>query len=137
MLCLRAQHADGVRAKIPVDLAAYGVVAAEVTNFNRCEHFPAVSPDEIEAGFYQDLEKLQGYRNTYHTGGLLDFDTVENVMKYSKPSFPTRVCKRRQEFVREEGGSLYVGLSTPQRAPIPFISQTQSHFQCFVLQRPD
>jgi predicted NAD/FAD-binding protein len=37
-------------------------------------YFPHVTPEDVGAGFYQDLEKLQGQRGTLWAGGLMNFE---------------------------------------------------------------
>lgn len=46
-------------------------------------YFPHVSVDDFDAGFYAELEALQGHRRTYYTGGLLAFELVETIAEYS------------------------------------------------------
>jgi hypothetical protein len=77
-----AKSDEEIRGYIDTDLAAYGVV--EVQNWTHWSYFPSVSPEDIQNGFYEDLEGIQGYRNTYYTGGLLNFELVEGAMRYSK-----------------------------------------------------
>jgi hypothetical protein len=38
----------------------------------------------MASGYYDHLEALQGDRNTYFAGSLLSFETVEDVVAYSK-----------------------------------------------------
>jgi oxygen-dependent protoporphyrinogen oxidase len=47
-------------------------------------YFPHVGPELMAAGYFDRLEALQGERNTYFAGGLLAFETVEDVVAYSK-----------------------------------------------------
>jgi predicted NAD/FAD-binding protein len=47
-------------------------------------YFPHVGPELMAAGYFDRLEALQGARNTYLAGSLLSFETVEDVVAYSK-----------------------------------------------------
>jgi predicted NAD/FAD-dependent oxidoreductase len=47
-------------------------------------YFPHVGPELMATGYFDRLEALQGERNTYFVGGLLSFETVEDVVAYSK-----------------------------------------------------
>jgi hypothetical protein len=47
-------------------------------------YFPQVPQAAIDAGFYDDLEYMQGRNGTYYAGGLLNFELVEKAMEYSK-----------------------------------------------------
>ncbi|MFO1394025.1 MAG: FAD-dependent oxidoreductase [Steroidobacteraceae bacterium] len=46
-------------------------------------YFPHVPVDVFDAGFYGELEALQGQRRTFYTGGLLAFELVETIAEYS------------------------------------------------------
>jgi hypothetical protein len=46
-------------------------------------YFPHVSDAALAAGYFDELEALQGQRSTYLTGGLPAFETVEHVVQYS------------------------------------------------------
>lgn len=46
-------------------------------------YFPHVKVEHFDAGFYGELEALQGHRNTYYSGGLLAFELVETIAEYS------------------------------------------------------
>jgi predicted NAD/FAD-binding protein len=66
------------------DLARVG---AEMTKVLRCDHwnyFPHVPPPDFANGFYDQFEQMQGRRNTWYTGELLSFATVEHVVAYSR-----------------------------------------------------
>ena len=59
-------------------------VEGEPYTYNNWRYFPHVSSEVMQAGFYDQLEKLQGVQNTYYTGGVMNFETVETVVEYSK-----------------------------------------------------
>lgn len=47
-------------------------------------YFPHVTLTDFSAGFYDQLESLQGYEKTYYTGSLLAFETVGTTVAYSR-----------------------------------------------------
>jgi hypothetical protein len=47
-------------------------------------YFPHVSLTDFSAGFYDQLESLQGFEKTYYTSSLLGFETVGNTVAYSR-----------------------------------------------------
>ncbi len=47
------------------------------------DYFPHVGCDDLKDGFYEKLEAIQGDHRTYYTGGLLNFELVENAAAYS------------------------------------------------------
>ncbi len=52
--------------------------------YNRWPYFQHVTPEDMGKGFYDNLEDLQGYRNTYYTGGLMNFELVEQIIAYNR-----------------------------------------------------
>jgi hypothetical protein len=52
--------------------------------YDRWPYFQHVSADDIASGFYDELEAMQGVRNTYYVGGIMNFELVENIIAYSK-----------------------------------------------------
>ena len=58
--------------------------------YDRWNYFQHVTADEMRAGFYRDLESLQGKNRTYITGALLNFELVEMSSAYSKHLVETR-----------------------------------------------
>jgi len=53
-------------------------------SFDCWPYFMHVDSPAIAAGFYDQLEALQGAQCTYYAGGLLDFELVERTIRYSK-----------------------------------------------------
>ena len=53
-------------------------------SFDRWPYFKHVTTESIRNGFYDRLEALQGQNRTYYAGGLLDFELVERIIRYSK-----------------------------------------------------
>src|SRR5919202_3008211 len=52
--------------------------------FDMWPYFPHVSSEDMQDGFYDRLEELQGKQNTYYVGGLMNFELVETIVEYSK-----------------------------------------------------
>ncbi len=71
-------------ALLHADVAALGghvdaVIARDVWNY-----FPHVSTANADAGFYHDLEALQGDRATYYVNSLVAFEDVEHTAAYAR-----------------------------------------------------
>lgn len=47
-------------------------------------YFPHVSLADFSAGFYDQLESLQGFQQTFYNSSLLGFETVGNTVAYSR-----------------------------------------------------
>lgn len=47
-------------------------------------YFPHVDSDEMQGGFFEDFEALQGQWNTFYTGELLSFSLTELIARYSE-----------------------------------------------------
>jgi predicted NAD/FAD-binding protein len=47
-------------------------------------YFPHVSPGDMQSGYYERMEAMQGRRSTFFAGELLAFSTVENVVAYAE-----------------------------------------------------
>ena len=56
----------------------------ELLHHEDWRYFPHVLSEDLARGFYDEFERMQGAANTYFTGGLLDFETVGNTMRYSE-----------------------------------------------------
>jgi predicted NAD/FAD-dependent oxidoreductase len=75
-----------VRENIAATVAA-PELGGRVETFLHTQHwryFPHVDSAAMQAGFYDDLEALQGEFHTYYTGELLSFTLVELVAEYSR-----------------------------------------------------
>lgn len=76
---------------LPAGLAAFieqtkmEVMENEWFTYDHWPYFQHVPVSEMKKNrFYTRLEALQGHRNTYYGGSLLNFELVENVMEYSE-----------------------------------------------------
>ena len=53
-------------------------------HYEQWPYFGHVSLDDFRAGFFRDLEELQGHRNTYWVGGFTNFELIEAIVCYAK-----------------------------------------------------
>ncbi len=67
-----------------LDGAPIDVEIEEILHHEDWRYFPHVLSADLAAGFYDEIERLQGAANTYFTGGLLGFETVGNTVRYSE-----------------------------------------------------
>ena len=56
---------------------------ADVLQSNAWQYFPHVDAGAIAAGFYDQVEALQGQNRTYWAGGLMNFELTERTAAYS------------------------------------------------------
>lgn len=56
----------------------------KIVDIRTWDYFPHVSSEAIAEGFYDEMEALQGQKNTYYTGSSLCFEGVIYVFEYSK-----------------------------------------------------
>lgn len=56
----------------------------EWSTYDRWPYFQHVTAENMKEGFYDKLENLQGYRNTYYSGGLMNFELVEQIIAYNR-----------------------------------------------------
>lgn len=61
-----------------------GLELCPAYTYNSFDYFPHVTSKVMASRFYDDLEALQGKKNTFYVGGLLNFELVETIMNYSK-----------------------------------------------------
>lgn len=77
---------DDVRRRIEQTIESE-TFQGELVEFLHTEHwryFPHVDADTMQAGFYDDLEALQGQFHTYYCGETLAFTLVELIVRYSR-----------------------------------------------------
>ena len=63
---------------------AGGEVEGEYYTYTDWPYFPHFSLEDMQKGYYDTLESLQGENRTYYVGGLLNFELVETIFNYSK-----------------------------------------------------
>jgi hypothetical protein len=75
------ERADGV---MRADLEALGASQVTVEMKQEWPHFPHVSPADFAAGFHRNLEEHQGRHGVFLAGSLLNGESVEHAIEYSK-----------------------------------------------------
>ena len=65
------------------DLEACGASIEESLAHDCWRYFPHVSPADFKAGFYEQIEAVNGKNKTYLTGEIMGFSSVEGVASYS------------------------------------------------------
>jgi hypothetical protein len=77
------QTDDQVNSKLVETVRSMGGEVKEIILRKNWSYFPHVSTESLANGFYEKLEGLQGKMSTYYTGGVLNFETVEDTVRYS------------------------------------------------------
>ena len=75
---------DAIEQTCASDLARMGAALRKVHQARRWKYFPHVSSADMDTGYYERLEGLQGANNTYFAGELMSMSTVEVCARYSK-----------------------------------------------------
>lgn len=66
------------------DLTAVGGKLDHILTQTRWPYAPHVSLADMRAGYFDELEGLQGENNTYYAWALLNFETVHNCTEYGR-----------------------------------------------------
>jgi hypothetical protein len=66
------------------------IVTNDLHTCTTWDYFPHVDTAAISGGFYDQLEALQGEQHTFYCGGLLAFELVEPIVRYSRHLVETR-----------------------------------------------
>ena len=66
------------------DLSAQHAKIKKVIMRKEWSYFPHVESSDLDSGYYEKLENLQGEDGTYYVGGLMSFETVEHTSAYAK-----------------------------------------------------
>jgi acyl-CoA synthetase (AMP-forming)/AMP-acid ligase II/predicted NAD/FAD-dependent oxidoreductase/acyl carrier protein len=66
------------------DVARLGGRVESVAHVRRWKYFPHVGPEDVEAGFYDRIEALQGENGTFYCGSLLNFELIECNVRYAE-----------------------------------------------------
>ncbi len=61
--------------------------------YNEFPYFPHVTHETMANGFYDQLEAIQGQKNTFYVGGLMNFELVETIVNYTKHLVETNFPK--------------------------------------------
>jgi predicted NAD/FAD-dependent oxidoreductase len=56
----------------------------QIHSVSRWKYFPHVATEDLQNGFYEKLESIQGEKHTYYMGELLNFSMVESTAAYAK-----------------------------------------------------
>jgi protoporphyrinogen oxidase len=56
----------------------------QIHSVTRWKYFPHVTTEDLQNGFYEKLESVQGEKHTYYLGELLNFSMVESTAAYAK-----------------------------------------------------
>jgi hypothetical protein len=79
-----AMTRDEVARTCAEDLHSLGASLDDVVDSRRWRYFPHVTSEVMAAGFYDELEAMQGTRGTYYAGEVMSFATVEQCARYSR-----------------------------------------------------
>ncbi len=93
-MCVFYSYADAdltigdVQERLKSNLVDMKLNLVEIKETKKWDYFPHASSDTLkpngkDKGFYELLEELQGETSTYYTGGLFNFELVENSIAYS------------------------------------------------------
>lgn len=63
---------------------ATGIELDDYYTYSEFPYFPHVTQEIFAEGFYDDLANLQGTKDTFFVGGLMNFELVETITNYSK-----------------------------------------------------
>jgi oxygen-dependent protoporphyrinogen oxidase len=75
-----------VTALLAFDIAkmAHGLFVGPLLQKEWPDYFPRVNSAAMMAGFYDQVEALQGNKGLYYVGGTLSFETVETSARYAR-----------------------------------------------------
>ncbi|TAL35216.1 MAG: FAD-dependent oxidoreductase [Spirochaetes bacterium] len=74
---------DSIEHNILEFARSIGITIREVLNISEWKYFFHFDSEDVRDGFHGRLERLQGRNRTYYTGGLFNFELVENSISYS------------------------------------------------------
>jgi len=78
------QTDDDITKNIEKFITTLGGTIGTIHVVKNWKYFPHVSSGKIRAGFYDSLENIQGQKQTYYAGELLNFSTVGLTSQYSE-----------------------------------------------------
>lgn len=73
-----------VLANIATLVKPFGGTIAKIEVIKHWKYFPHVSSEAMRAGYFDQLENLQGQRNTYYAGEVMNFSTVGLTAEYAE-----------------------------------------------------
>ena len=80
----RSLSNDDVLKNIERVVKQLGGTLGETENIEYWKFFPHLSPENLRAGFFDELESLQGRNNTFYAGEVMNFSTVTHSAAYAK-----------------------------------------------------
>jgi predicted NAD/FAD-binding protein len=66
------------------DLRSLGITINRILVQKIWSYFPHVKQKDLDEGFYEKLDSLQGINGTYYTGALLSFETAEHTAEHAE-----------------------------------------------------
>ncbi len=74
---------ENIEKNLMADIEKLGGKIVKKYHVKKWKYFPHVSPEVMKNGFYKKLEAYQGQNNTYITGEIMNFSSIESVVEYS------------------------------------------------------
>ncbi len=85
---------DSIHSGLESALGKYfGTKTQAIKAHKQWDYFPHVTDKDIQEGFFERMEELQGKKNTYYVGSTLAFEWVDAVLGYSKKLVNTHFPK--------------------------------------------
>lgn len=85
---------NSIRSGLESSLVKYlGTKTQAIKAHKQWDYFPHVTDTDIQEGFFERMEALQGKKNTYYVGSALAFEWVDAVFGYSKQLVNTKFPK--------------------------------------------
>lgn len=79
-----AKTQEQIEATCAADLERMGARLHRVVQVRRWKYFPHVGPEAMAAGWYHEVESMQGANRTYYAGEIMSFATVELCARYAR-----------------------------------------------------
>lgn len=79
-----SQDEEDIIAYLKDDITRMGGTLKKIHFIKKWDYFPHFNKENLASAYYEKLEKLQGKRNTYFVGGLLNFELIEPSLAYAK-----------------------------------------------------
>jgi len=74
---------EDIRKMMTADARALGSSIKNVVTQKTWNYFYHVSPEELARGFYTRMNNLQGEKNTYYLGSVMNFETVSHCREFA------------------------------------------------------
>jgi thioester reductase-like protein len=111
---------DEVARKVGEGVERMGGVVEKIHAVRAWKYMPHVSPDDLDDGFFERLEALQGTKRTHYVGTLLNFELMEGATSYAWELVRTQFAPARagleprpsHEELLRRAGVLDVGAET-------------------------